>query len=124
MDREQVTDWLDRYVAAWKSYDRGEIAELFTAGAEYRYHPYDEEPVRGRKAIAASWLEEPDPPATYRGVYRPIAIDGDVAVATGKSTYLAADGSVEQVYDNCFIMRFDASGRCSQFTEWYMKRPA
>jgi len=27
------------------------------------------------------------------------------------------------VYDNVFALRFDAGGRCSDFTEWYMKRP-
>ncbi len=124
MDRAQVAGWLDRYVGAWKSYDQEQIAELFSDDAEYRYHPYDEDPVRGNEAIAASWLENPDPPGTYDGSYQPIAIDGDIAVATGRSTYLAADGSVDQVYDNCFVMRFHTSGRCSHFTEWYMKPPA
>jgi hypothetical protein len=31
---------------------------------------------------------------------------------------------VEQVYDNCFVMRFDAAGRCREFTEWFVERPA
>jgi hypothetical protein len=30
---------------------------------------------------------------------------------------------VTEVYDNCFVMRFDAAGRCREFTEWYAKRP-
>jgi len=28
-----------------------------------------------------------------------------------------------EVYDNCFVMRFDAAGRCREFTEWYVRRP-
>ena len=37
-----------------------------------------------------------------------MAVDGDVAVATGSSTYLSGPGGpVEKVYDNCFVMRFD-----------------
>jgi hypothetical protein len=52
-----------------------------------------------------------------------VAIDGDVAVATGSSTYLRADGSTDKVYDNCFVMRFDPDGRCSSYTEWFMERP-
>ena len=31
---------------------------------------------------------------------------------------------MEKVYDNCFVMRFDGDGRCREFTEWFMKRPA
>jgi hypothetical protein len=30
---------------------------------------------------------------------------------------------VDKIYDNCFVMRFDADGRCRKFTEWYVKRP-
>ena len=55
MTRADVQRWLDRYVAAWKSYDSTEIADLFSADAEYRYHPWDD-PVRGREAIVADWI--------------------------------------------------------------------
>ena len=123
MDRAEASAWLARYVDAWKSYDAQQIAALFAADAEYRYHPYDAEPVRGRDAIVTQWLAHPDGPDTYDARYEPVAVDGDTVVATGTSSYFAADGSIERVYDNCFVMRFDASGRCSSFTEWYMERP-
>lgn len=122
MDREKVQGWLDRYVAAWKSYDREEIAELFSENADYRYHPYDK-PVTGRAAIVESWFADPDEPGTFDGNYSPAAIDGDAAVATGSSTYRRADGSIEKIYDNCFVMSFDRDGRCSSFTEWFIERP-
>lgn len=121
MDREQVQGWLDRYVAAWKSYDRDQIADLFAEGAEYRDRPYHE-PVEGRAAIVEFWFENPDEPGTFDGEYSPVAIDGDVAVATGSSTYRRADGGIDKIYDNCFVMRFDPDGRCSSFTEWFMER--
>ena len=57
MDATDVDRWLARYVAAWKSYDREAIGELFSEDAAYRYHPYDE-PVIGRAAIVESWFEE------------------------------------------------------------------
>jgi hypothetical protein len=131
MDRVDVDEWLDAYVAAWKSYDREEIAALFGADVAYRYHPYDE-PVRGRDAVVSSWLgeDEPegastrDPEGTYDATYRVVALDGDVAVATGTSTYLTSPGGpIDKVFDNCFVMRFDAAGRCREFTEWYIRRP-
>ena len=42
MDHHTAQTWLDRYVAAWKSYDPDAIAALFAPLVEYRYHPYDE----------------------------------------------------------------------------------
>jgi SnoaL-like domain len=131
MDRIDVDEWLDAYVAAWKSYDRAEIGALFSADVAYRYHPYDE-PVRGRDAVVSSWLgeDEPDgassrdPEGTYDATYRVVALDGDVAVATGSSTYRTSPGGpIEKVFDNCFVMRFDAAGRCREFTEWFIQRP-
>ena len=130
-DREQVARWLDAYVAAWKSYDRDEIAALFSDDVEYRYHPYDE-PIRGSDAVVASWLgerdhegaSERDRPGTYDAHYEPVAVDGDVAVATGSSTYTTEPGGpVDSIYDNCFVIRFDDDGRCREFTEYFIKRP-
>ena len=131
IDRAGVDRWLDDYVASWKSYDRDAIGALFADDVEYRYHPYDE-PVRGRDSVVAAWREEAefpgasgrDEPGIYDGSYRAVAIDGDVAVAVGQSTYTdGPDGPVAEVYDNCFLLRFDAEGRCREFTEWFVKRP-
>ena len=57
MQRSDVDRWLAGYVEAWRTYDREQIAALFGADAEYRYHPHDE-PIRGRDAIVRSWLGE------------------------------------------------------------------
>jgi len=131
VDRAQAQTWLDRYVAAWLSYDAEDIAALFSAGVAYRYHPSDE-PITGREAVVASWLGESsangastrDAPGTYAAQYEPVAVDGDVVVATGTSTYRERpDGPVVRVYDNCFVMRFDADGKCREFTEYYLRRP-
>jgi ketosteroid isomerase-like protein len=122
MGREDVADWLERYVAAWKSGDRADIAALFGDDARYRYHPYDE-PLLGRAAIADSWLDDPDERGSFDAHYECFAVDGDAAVAIGTSTYFGSDGEVERVYDNIFALRFDAQGRCSEYTEWYTKRP-
>jgi ketosteroid isomerase-like protein len=122
VERGDVDRWLERYVDAWKSYGRASIADLFSEDAEYRYHPYDDA-IRGREAIVESWLEEPDAPGTFEAEYAAIAVDADVAVATGTTTYRAPDGSIDSVYDNLFVLHFDEEGRCRSFTEWFMKRP-
>jgi ketosteroid isomerase-like protein len=129
--REEVNRWLGRYVEAWETYDRDKVEALFAEDVSYRYHPYDE-PIEGRAAVVESWLSagessdasEPDEPGTYEAFYRCIAADGDMAVAIGSSSYKdSPDGPVARVYDNCFVMRFDAAGRCREFTEWYVQRP-
>lgn len=130
MTREHVDRWLDAYVEAWKSYDREAIATLFSEEVSYRYHPADE-PITGRDAVVESWLgegdhpdaSERDEPGTFEASYRAFAVDGDAAVATGTSSYSDEPGGpVARVYDNCFVMRFDAEGRCREFTEWFVQR--
>jgi len=131
MDRAGAQEWLDRYVAAWLSYDRDQIAALFSADVIYLYHPYDD-PVVGRDEVVASWLGESsadgastrDDPGTYDAEYSPLAVDGDTVVATGTSRYREQpDGPVVRTYDNCFVLRFDDSGRCRELTEYYIRRP-
>ena len=132
MEREALARWLDAYVEAWKSYDREQIAALFSDDVRYRYHPSDP-PIVGRETVVESWLGEGghpnassrDPEGTYDASYAPFAVDGDLVVATGTSTYTREPGGpVDRVYDNCFVMRFDAEGRCREFTEWFVERPA
>jgi hypothetical protein len=131
MDAAAVATWLDAYIAAWRSYDRAAIGALFSDNVKYRFHPYDE-PVEGRDAVVEAWLGEGehegapgrDEEGTYEASYRPVAVDGEVAVVTGTSTYTRGPGGpVEEIYDNCFVIRFDGDGRCREFTEWFMKRP-
>jgi ketosteroid isomerase-like protein len=131
VDRASAQAWLDRYVAAWLSYDTDDIRALFTEDIAYRYHPHDD-PIVGREAVVASWLGESDSngastrdaPGTYSARYTPVAVDGDVVVATGTSSYSERpDGPIVRTYDNCFVMRFDTAGKCREFTEYYNRRP-
>jgi ketosteroid isomerase-like protein len=123
LDRAKVTTWLDAYVRAWKTYDPDAIGDLFSEDATYSYNPYSA-PIRGRAAIVASWLDETDSPGTYDGHYEPIVIEGDRAVANGRSRYFEQDGStLRAAWDNIFFLRFDSEGRCMEYREWYMEIP-
>jgi hypothetical protein len=118
MDAAGVDRWLERYVAAWTSNDAGEIGDLFSEDARYRYHAYDD-PVVGRDAIVEAWLSEGDEPGSFEASYECYAVESDRAAAVGVTTYRAD----RRVYDNVFLLRFDDEGRCSEFTEWFVKRP-
>lgn len=124
INHQTVTDWLNRYVAAWKSYDPAAIGALFSEDARYYYSPFDTEPVVGRDAIVASWTDEPDDPNTYDADYHPVAIEGSLAVVNGRSRYYAPGSkTVGAEFDNIFLIRFDDAGLCTEFREWFMKAP-
>jgi SnoaL-like domain len=119
MTRDDFARWLDAYVDAWRTYDPGAIGALFSEDAQYRYRPWDE-PLSGREAIVADWIADQDEPGTWTAEYLPFAVDGQEAVATGVSRYDNAEGKRE--YHNVFLCRFDAQGRCREFTEVFALR--
>jgi ketosteroid isomerase-like protein len=117
MDRPAFQAWLDRYIRAWRSGDRAAIEGLFSDDVRYFYGPYDDG-LGGPAAVADDWLREPDAPGSWEAEYHPLAMDGDVAVATGESRYTNG-----RTFSNIFVCRFDAEGRCREFREWYVERP-
>lgn len=122
MDHDAFQRWLDDYVAAWRTYEPEAVGALFAEDARYRYHPWDE-PIVGRDAIVESWLGDRDEPGSWDARYEPWAIEGVRAVAVGVSRYLGPDReTVDREYHNVFLCRFDGDGRCSEFTELFLRR--
>jgi len=123
MTHDDVKHWLERYVAAWTTYDPAAIGDLFSEDATYRYHPYDDDPLVGRDAIVADWLESKDEPGTFEAHYDAWAVEDDRATAIGQSRYTNLDGSFRALYYNLWALRFDGDGKCVDFVEYYMKQP-
>lgn len=122
MNRNSLQAWLDNYVEAWRTYEPSQIRDLFSQDALYFYSPFDEQnPLRGREAIVADWLKEPNPAGSWEAHYVPVAVEGNVGVAQGRTRYFKPDGAVEREFDNIFVLHFDEDRRCSRFTEWYMQ---
>jgi len=127
LTREHVQAWLNSYSHAWETYDRNDIAALFSENAEYRWHPADD-PEKGRDTIVDAWLNpggnasDRDAPGTYKGEYEVYAVDGNRAVAVGTSTYWkdATRHQIDRVYYNNWLLEFDDEGKCSSFTEYWM----
>ena len=120
MDRDSVQVWLDKYVEAWRTYDPAQIGNLFSEDALYFYSTFDD-PLRGREAIVADWLKEPNATGSWEAGYEPVAVEGNVGVAQGRTRYFGSDGAVEREFDNIFVLHFDEAGRCKRFTEWFMQ---
>ncbi|HEX2349514.1 MAG TPA: nuclear transport factor 2 family protein [Ktedonobacterales bacterium] len=127
IDTERARQWLDAYSHAWLTYDPDEIGALFADDAEYRWHPWDDgdEVARGRAQIVAGWLESRDRAGTYRGEYRPLLIQGDQVIAVGVSSYYTDETqtTLDRVFHNLWVLRFNDAGQCQSFTEWYMEAP-
>ena len=125
MTHDDVQGWLDRYVAAWRSYYAAAIGDLFADDVEYRYHPWDE-PVRGREAIVSDWVAPEgnastrDDPASWDARYEPYAVEGDRVVAVGWSRYFAQGAEPERTYHNAYLLEFDGDRRCRSFTEFFV----
>jgi ketosteroid isomerase-like protein len=113
--REQVQTWCDAYVEAWRTYDEAAIGALFTEDATYAYHPYGES-LRGREAIASSWLGDRDEPGSWEASYAPLLIEGDRAIVTGETSYTNG-----RRFSNLWVLAFDGDGQCSDFVEWFME---
>ena len=123
MTRDEVQAWLDRYIEAWRANDPERIGELFTDEVVYSYRPWidDQETIRGRDAVIASWLQEPDEPGSWEAHYEPYAVEGERAVAVGWSRYAAAGDQPERTFHNAYLLRFAPDGRCAEFREFYMQ---
>jgi ketosteroid isomerase-like protein len=127
---DAVERWLAAHDAAWRSADAAEIADLFSEDAVYHLGPWDEPwrglegPFRGRDAIAAGWIEGGIASERFSTDSEILAIEGLRAVVRRRITYLEADGSVESRYDTCWLVDFDADGRCAEYQEWYVEAPA
>ena len=116
-DRDALSSWVERYVAAWRSNDSSDIAALFTPDAVYRTAPFVT-PRQGQDAIVGGWLDDRDEPGTWSFTYNVVATD-PVGVVEGRTVYSGPDLE----YANIWLIDLDDTGTAARaFTEYYMRR--
>jgi ketosteroid isomerase-like protein len=111
---EPYRAWVRRYVAAWNSNDDAEISALFTEDAAYLSSP-NEQPVEGRDAIVAWWLENKDEPGSTSFEYEVLIADERLGIVSGIARY-----PDNVVYHDLWEISLDGN-RCNRFVEWWMK---
>jgi uncharacterized protein (TIGR02246 family) len=121
IDRALAQDWVERYVRAWTSNDPAEIGDLFSPDAIYRPTPMSDG-WRGRDAIVAQWLTRKDDPGDWQFEFEVLGVADDLAVIRGLTTYTAPPGP--GTYENLWLVRLIPEGRATDFTEYWMQRPA
>lgn len=114
-----IETWVAGYRRAWESNDIDDIRAIFTEDALYRGAP-SIEPWAGIDAIIAGWLEHQDPAGSTTFEWKPVAVEGDVAVVQCVTGY--PEGPKGGVYDNIWVVRLAPDGRASEFTDWYIPR--
>ena len=121
MDDQQtrrVHAWVEAYLQAWSSNDPADIGALFTQDAAYHTEPYGA-PWRGRDEIVRRWLGRKDEPGQTQFRWHPLVVTPEVAIVQGETVYHRPPHS----YSNLWVIRLDAEGRCTEFTEWWMRHP-
>jgi ketosteroid isomerase-like protein len=120
-----LADWLDRYEQAWRNNDAAQIADLFTDDAVYRWHPWEDpaDGADGSDEIVQAWLDQPDDPEDWTLDCEPLAVNGELGVARCVTRYRATARGPARVYHNIWLVSLTDDGRCSEFTEYYMKEP-
>jgi ketosteroid isomerase-like protein len=114
--RSDFGSWVERYIHAWNTNDRGDIGALFADDAVYLTSPLAG-PWNGREHIVESWLEIKDEPGSWKFTYDVIAVDGNLGVVQGRATYF----DPQVAYGNLWLIRLTGDGRCTSFTEYWTK---
>ena len=112
MTRDELSRWIDSYLAAWRS-GQG-VDELFTRDARYRSSPYME-PYEGIAAIEKFWKRETDEGEEFTVDAEIVAVEGDTGVVRLDVEYTAPK---QRHYRDLWIVTMGADGRCTAFEEW------
>jgi uncharacterized protein (TIGR02246 family) len=120
MEPVAVSAWVDRYVQAWNTNDPAEIGALFTDDAVYYHAPFAAG-WHGRATIVAEWLGRKDEPGDTTFRYEVLAAQDGLGIVRGWTHYHTQP---PREFSNLWVIRLGADGRCSEFTEWWMQKPA
>jgi hypothetical protein len=111
---ESIDEWVTGYRRAWQTNDPTDIEALFTEDASYFTEPFMP-PARGIGEIVATWLRKRDEPGQTSFTWSTLVDSDELSIVQAETTYL--DGPK---YSNLWVIRRDAEGRATEFTDWWM----
>jgi ketosteroid isomerase-like protein len=117
--RDELSAWVEAYELAWRTPGTAMLQQLFADDASYQTAPYVE-PYRGLAAIEELWeRERKGPDEQFTLEWEIVAVEGDTGVVRSEVRY----EEPRQDFRNLWIVRFDRSGRCVAFEEWFFTPP-
>ena len=119
MNENQFRAWLDDYGRAWQQGDAKAVMTLFAAGASYYETPFDP-PLVGLDAIHAYWHAGAGQTQTdVVFSYELLGVAGDLGIAHWQAAFTRLPARTAVRLDGALAARFDSSGRCTEFREWW-----
>lgn len=117
MIRSEVQNWINSYVAAWRSPSKDKLAELFTVDVRYQLHqaPPWNQSLSDLAELALYWEHVSSEQGEFELQSEIVALEGNVAVVKIDVTYATADPAH---WHNVWIIRFADDGRCESYEEW------
>jgi hypothetical protein len=115
VDRDSLSEWVERYRRAWRSPGTDALRGLFHPEATYRTAPF-EEPYRGLEAIAALWeAERESPDERFEMRAEVVSVEGDTGVVRVGVSYA---GPPPREFRDLWVVALDCGGLCTAFEEW------
>jgi ketosteroid isomerase-like protein len=118
----QFDDWLRRYGRAWIDGDPQAIVAIFAPDAEYHEVPFAP-PMVGAAVIRHYWTvgaKDGQRDVTFDAT--PIALDGERGYAHWRASFTRVATGAFVELDGVLAARFDDTGRCREFREWWHRR--
>jgi hypothetical protein len=117
--RDELSVWVEAYERAWRTPGTDTLRTLFAEDASYQTAPYLE-PYHGLAAIEELWERERDgPDERFKLRWEIVAVEADTGVVRTGVRY----EEPRRDFRNIWIVRFDRSGRCVAFEEWFFTPP-
>ena len=114
--------WLDAYGRAWETGDVAAVVVLFSPDAAYYETPFDP-PMVGLEAIETYWREgagQAQRDVAFR--YHVLSVEGDLGLGHWSASFVRVPSGVRVRLDGILSARFDESGRCVEFREWWHRQ--
>jgi hypothetical protein len=115
MTRDDVQQWIDRYVDAWRSSGTAKLAGIFSDNIAYSLSPW-RPALQGLSELEKHWERSRSGPDEEFELHNKIvAIDGKTAVVRVEVDYANDDPAH---WRDLWIVTFDDNGLCCRFEEW------
>ena len=114
--------WLEAYGDAWQSGDAQAAIELFSDDAEYYETPFDD-PMVGRDAIQRYWSAGPEKSQQeVHFSHQAVAVVESKGLAQWQASFVRIPSGNQVELDGFLVAKFDGTGKCSVFREWWHRR--
>lgn len=121
MDDTAFKHWLDRYAKAWENRDADAAAGLYAEDGSYQVTPFLE-PLRGREAIRNYWVEVARTEQDIVFWYEILSVGMEIGLAHWRASFEITPQELRTKLDGIFLIKLDASGKCTSLREWWHKQ--